>query len=151
MANRKARRLLCDETPLEDDTPCGYCRLLLGQTGLGKTVFEVDHIVPRCHAPELEFVVSNLVWACRRCNNKKGDDVDGCDEQSGKKLPLFDPRNDRWFGHFIGDPDGKIHGRSGTGRATVHRLAFNDEASVLRRRARGFEKSWWPAREGWLP
>lgn len=146
-----ARALLLDDTPLMDDTPCGYCRLPLGRTGLGKMVFDVEHVVPVHHAPELENVVSNLVWACRRCNGRKHGYVYGYDEQWGNILSLFDPRNERWFKHFMGASDGKIHGRSGAGRATVGRLDFNGEPSVLRRRAEGFAEIWWPARAGWLP
>lgn len=144
MANR-ARMILAAATPLKEDTPCSYCRLPLGETGLGKMAFEVDHIIPKSLAPQLKYVVSNLVWACRRCNHEKGSHVKGCDEQSGKMRPLFNPRSERWSDHFKGTKDGKIHGQSGTGRATAKRLAFNSEPSVLRRRERGYRESWWPA------
>ena len=39
------------------------------------------------------------------------------------------------------NPDGKIYGTTGVGRATSHRLCFNEEAVVLRHRADpGFQK-----------
>ena len=151
MASGRYRALLCDDTPLKEDTPCGYCRVLFGRASSGRVEFEADHIVPRSRDPLLANVVSNLVWACIRCNHKKADHVDGYDEQSEKMVSLFNPRKERWFRHFMGTSDGKIHGRSGWGRATAHRLAFNSEAVVLRHRERGFAERWWPARKGWLP
>lgn len=151
MASRGYRGTLCDDTPLEDETPCGYCRVPFGRASSGRVEFEVDHIVPQSLDSQLANEVSNLVWACIRCNRNKSSYVDGYDEQSERMLSLFNPRNERWFSHFMGTWDGKIHGRTGTGRATTHRLAFNSEPVVLRHRKRGFEENWWPAQAGWLP
>ena len=151
MVSRGYRGALSSDTPLEDATPCGYCRVPFGRTSSGRAEFEVDHIVPQSLDSRLTNEVSNLVWACIRCNRNKGGYVAGYDEQSAAILPLFNPRKDGWFEHFVGARDGKIHGRTGTGRATAHRLVFNSEPVVLRHRKRGFEENWWPAQAGWLP
>ena len=48
---------------------CVYCESVLEVTGY----LEVDHYVAKTVAPGLAFEWTNLLAACRRCNNAKGD------------------------------------------------------------------------------
>ena len=147
----KYRQILENDTPLDDDTPCGYCRLPMGKVLIGSIGFEAEHIIPQRHAPHLVNVPGNLVWACRRCNKEKGAHISGYDTKTGRNHRLFNPRKQSWRRHFVAIADGKIHGRTRAGRSTVNRLVFNIEASILRGRARGFAERWWPAPQGWRP
>lgn len=141
----KCRILLLSQRPLEECTPCGYCRLPFGHNGLGELGFETDHIKPKAHYAELTMEISNLTWACGRCNRKKADHVDGFDPQSGAFYSLFNPNEESWVRHFSGRPDGKIHGVTTKGRATSERLTLNTEPVLLELRAEGHAAGWWPA------
>ena len=145
------RRILEKDTPLEDETPCGYCRLRLSAVATGRSSFHAEHIIPRRLVPGLAKVPANLVWACSRCNYYKGGDVLGYDSETKRNQRLFNPRKQSWSRHFLDVSDGKMHGRSRAGRSTVHRLKLNCEPSVLRSRARGWAEGWWPAKRGWIP
>lgn len=141
----KYRILLLSIEPLERDTPCSYCRLPFGRNTLGSRGFEVDHIKPQSLYPKLASVVTNLAWACVRCNGKKSDHVDGFDPETRKFLPLFHPKKERWEQHFSGRSDGKVHGVTSTGRATGERLELNTEPILLELRSDGYAVEWWPA------
>lgn len=140
------RRLLLSRQPLEEDTPCGYCRLPFGRNGLGEYGFGVDHIKPKSRHPELVMEISNLTWACGRCNRKKSNYVEGFDPKSRAFYTLFNPNEEPWVRHFSGRPDGKIHGVTTTGRATGERLRLNVESLLLELRSEGYAAGWWPAR-----
>lgn len=141
----KYRSLLLSHQPLAERTPCGYCRLPFGRNGLGERGFEVDHIKPKRREPDLALEISNLAWACVRCNSKKSDHIDGVDSASRKMSQLFNPNQDFWKQHFSGHPDGKIHGMTAKGRATSERLKFNAEPFLLEFRSDLYAEKWWPA------
>lgn len=145
------RRTLEKDAPLGVETPCGYCRIPMGAGVTGSSGFHVDHIIPKGLAPDLINTPSNLVWACSRCNLKKGENVRGYDKRTRGNHRLFHPRKQSWRRHFVAVADGKIHGRTRAGRSTECRLAFNVEMSVLRCRAKGWADRWWPAPQGWRP
>lgn len=50
------------------DTPCAYCGATARQT---KHALEPDHFIPRSAGGSDE--ASNILWACHRCNQAKGD------------------------------------------------------------------------------
>ena len=145
------RQILEDDTPLDDDTPCGYCRMPMGEILIGSIGFEAEHIIPQKLAPHLVNMPENLVWACRQCNNKKGGHINGYDSQTKRNYRLFNPRKQSWRRHFAAVANGKIYGHTQAGRSSVARLAFNTVPSILRGRARGFAERWWPAPQGWRP
>ncbi len=86
--------------------------------------FTVDHVIPLVHGGSNAF--ENLALACFHCNRRKSDKRVGIDPDSGEKVPLFNPRRDRWSEHFIWSTDGLwIIGLTATGRATVATLDLN--------------------------
>jgi hypothetical protein len=66
---------------------------------------------------------------CVFCNLRKGPNLAGIDRASGKLVPPFNPRRDRWRDHF--EWQGPIlAGLSMIGRATIHVLNMNDPAAM---------------------
>lgn len=60
---------------------------------------QVDHIISRKHGGRSE--PENLAYACFRCNVWKGSDIGSLDPQTGRIVPLFHPRRQRWSAHFV--------------------------------------------------
>jgi hypothetical protein len=110
---------------------CEYCH---APEVIFNLPFEVEHIVPTSRdGPEDE---SNLALACRACNLYKSDQQSGVDEPTGKVVPLFHPRHDRWEEHFRVDPeDGSIQGLTPIGRVTVACLRMNRDVQREARRS----------------
>ena len=104
---------------------CEYCRLpdRIELTG----PFHVEHIVARQHGGTDD--LSNLAWACSRCNRHKGTNLSAVDPDSGKVVFLFNPRVENWEGHFE-IAVALILGTSAVGRATVQLLQMNAERRV---------------------
>ena len=69
--------------------------------------------------------LGNLALACHRCNLCKGPNLTAFDRQSGRIVPLFHPRRDRWTEHFAWRGP-RIEGLTAIGRATVLVLGMND-------------------------
>ena len=114
---------------------CEYCRAL--QEDLSLALFHVEHIVPRQHGgiddPE------NLALACNHCNLHKGPNLTGIDPESGRIIPLFNPRREAWEDHFLLDGL-EIGGRTPTGSVTARVLGMNTPTRIQLRaalRARG--------------
>ena len=77
------------------------------------------------------------------CVAVKGDRTQAIDPQTGESVPLFNPRTQHWFDHFIWQPDGtQIAGLTPCGRATVVALRLNNEHIVETRRF-WVEAGWW--------
>jgi hypothetical protein len=74
---------------------CEYCLLHEDDAYFSH---QVDHIISRKHGGHSE--LQNLAYACFRCNAWKGTDIGSVDPQSGRMVPLFHPRRDRWNEHF---------------------------------------------------
>jgi len=74
---------------------CEYCRSVEWLTGQR---YEIDHILPR----QLGGITTaeNLCWACSSCNRYKQAHIEAIDTQSGEKVPLYNPRIQRWSEHF---------------------------------------------------
>jgi hypothetical protein len=99
---------------------CEYCRL--PQVLVSPLAFHVEHIVPKKHDGTDQ--VENLALACYFCNLHEGPNLTGIDPRSGRIVPLFHPRQQRWLRHFRwAGPI--LLGRTATGRATVRVLAIN--------------------------
>ena len=118
---------------------CAYCRsplyLLPGSE-------HIEHIIPR--AAQGLTVEENLCLCCPRCNSRKGIHTKAIDPITGKRVPLFHPRQQRWGDHFRWTPRLlRIVGRTATGRATIHFLRLNDSRFL---RARQLWR-----RTGWSP
>jgi hypothetical protein len=92
--------------------------------------FNADHVVARQHSgPTRE---ENLAFACARCNRHKGPNVAGVEPETGRIVPLFNPRRDDWHTHFRWD-GALLHGVTATGRVTIHVLDMNHPDRVLLR------------------
>jgi hypothetical protein len=64
--------------------------------------------------------MSNLAWACPRCNLKKGPNLTTIDVETNQPTELFNPRTMEWIDHFI-IRDGFVLGRTACGRGTATR------------------------------
>jgi hypothetical protein len=101
---------------------CEYCH---APEAIFNVPFEVDHIVPLAKGGLDE--PSNWALACRACNLRKSDAVEGPDPATNQHVPLFNPREQRWKDHFSvqGEPPVRLEGKTPTGRATIERLQMN--------------------------
>ena len=91
--------------------------------------FTVDHVTPIDSGGSDD--LNNLALACFHCNRRKSNYVTGTDPDSGQQVALFNPRHDRWAGHFIWSPDGlHILGLTQTGRATIAILDLNRDRVI---------------------
>jgi hypothetical protein len=102
---------------------CEYCR---APEVIFNVAFEVEHIIPVAKGGLNE--LQNLALACRVCNLRKLDYIDGFDPISQQQVVrLFNPRTDVWDEHFVVRREAPflIEGRTSIGRATVERLQMN--------------------------
>lgn len=86
--------------------------------------FHVDHIISKKHDGTNDYI--NLAWSCFQYNVFKGTDIASYDLETGLLVPFFNPRTEKWDGHFIKD-DLYIRGITPVGRATVHILQLNHD------------------------
>jgi 5-methylcytosine-specific restriction endonuclease McrA len=77
---------------------CQYCGL--SQEGQEAT-FHVDHIVPRASGGPTR--AENLALACVSCSLRKEARRSGQDPRTGRTVPLFNPRRQRWADHIRWD------------------------------------------------
>jgi hypothetical protein len=106
---------------------CEYCRLPVAHV---LTPFQVDHIIAKKHRGMDD--LSNLAYACLRCNLHKQTDLTGIDERTKKLTKLFHHRRHKWERHFRFDGP-RLVGRTAVGRTTVQVLAMNDADRVALR------------------
>jgi HNH endonuclease len=98
---------------------CEYCEL--AQEGQEAT-FHIDHIVPVAAGGPT--VLENLALACVSCSLRKADHRSGRDPETGRSIPLFHPRRQRWDDHFRWQGV-RVVGLTPTGRATIATLQLN--------------------------
>jgi hypothetical protein len=106
---------------------CEYC-LISEAVTLYK--HEPDHIIPRQHGGET--IESNLALACMRCNRYKGTNIGSFDLITGKLVPLFNPRINKWSDHF-NLAGSIIQPLTGEARVTIKLLKLNEENRVAER------------------
>ena len=87
-----------------------------------EATFHIDHIVPIVDGGVTE--ESNLALACVSCSLRKEARRSAVDPRTGKIVPLFHPRRQRWSGHFRWR-GAWIVGITPTGRATIAALQLN--------------------------
>ena len=115
---------LREEVTLRSGNRCEYCGL--SQAGQEAT-FHVDHVVPRAAGGLTEG--GNLALACVSCSLRKSAKQFAPDPETGSRVPLFNPREQRWSDHFRWDGSMVIP-LSPTGRATVAALSMNRSLAV---------------------
>jgi 5-methylcytosine-specific restriction endonuclease McrA len=98
---------------------CEYCRL--AQAGQEAT-FHIDHIVPRAAGGTTR--PDNLALACVSCSLRKEARRSAVDPATGRTVPLFHPRRQRWLDHFRWRGV-RVIGRTPTGRATAAALRMS--------------------------
>ena len=88
--------------------------------------FTMEHIITQSDAGSDE--ADNLALACRNCNERRSNNQESTDPQTGEVVRLFNPRQDTWNEHFSWSAD-RLHivGVTAIGRATVRLLDMNDE------------------------
>lgn len=109
---------------------CEYCRCSTELTGYECTL---DHVIPESRGGTTVF--ENLAWCCFWCNSHKQAQVEALDGRTGRVVPLFNPRTDRWSDHFCWSLDGtRIRARTAVGRVTIRTVGLNRPALVRARR-----------------
>jgi hypothetical protein len=108
---------------------CEYCHF---PEAVAELRFQVDHVLAEKHGGQT--ALSNLAWACFRCNSHKGPNLAGLDERTGKMARLFNPRQEVWEDHFRWTGP-RLVGKTPVGRATVAVLCINRLDVVLLRRS----------------
>jgi 5-methylcytosine-specific restriction endonuclease McrA len=106
---------------------CEYCLVSDEDAYLS---YQVDHVIAEKH--EGPTVLDNLAWCCTECNRYKGADLTSTDPATGRIVPLFNPRTQRWRRHFRLN-SAVIEPLTARGRATVKLLRLNDELRVYER------------------
>ena len=102
---------------------CEYCH---SPERLSATRFTIEHLMPRSLGGS--DYLTNLALACRRCNERRSNFLEGVDPETKKRISLFNPRSQQWNDHFIWLGQGSvIGGLSAIGRATIVRLDLNDD------------------------
>lgn len=110
---------------------CEYCR---HPAMFACAPFVCDHVRPLIGGSGDTF--AELAWACPACNSHKYDKVGATDPKTGRVVPLFNPRRQKWLRHFDWSEDFLlIQGRTAIGRATVECLKSNRLELVNLRRA----------------
>jgi hypothetical protein len=80
-------------------------------------------------------VLDNLCLSCSSCNLSKGQATKAEDPQTGQETPLFNPRTQKWRGHFVWIDGGlRLQGITAVGRATIFRLKINQDRLVRARK-----------------
>jgi hypothetical protein len=92
---------------------CAYC-LRRERWELGRTEFEIDHLVPVARASDLARAYDNLLYTCDVCNSVKGI----------RALP--DPGLALLAGEVTVKADGRMVGRSREARRVIRVLGLDD-------------------------
>lgn len=105
---------------------CGYCGKHFKATLCDS---QIEHFIPKKKYPEYENKYSNLILACKVCNNKKRGDWPSEDPaknitDDGKK-GYVDPVEDEFDNHLERVADGNIIGKTNVGEYMVKRFGFN--------------------------
>jgi hypothetical protein len=108
----------------------GRCEYCLMPEAMGFFPHEVDHVVAQKHGGATH--QDNLALSCALCNKHKGTDLSSIDPETGRLVPLFHPRRDRWTDHFRIEK-GALLPRTASGRVTVRLLQLNHADRVEER------------------
>lgn len=104
---------------------CGYCGKHFKST---LSDSEIDHFIPQKKFPAYKNKYSNLVLACKVCNNKKRSDWPSEDPQKSitddEEKGYVDPATDEYDNHLIRCEDGNIIGITKIGNYMFKRLGF---------------------------
>jgi len=91
---------------------------------------EIDHIIAEKHGGRTE--TGNLALSCTLCNKHKGSDLASVDLETGKIVPLYHPRQDRWTEHLCFN-ETEFVPLTAVGRVTIRLLQLNRKDRVEER------------------
>jgi hypothetical protein len=116
---------------------CAYCLTHEGHNGWDAN-YCIDHFRPRKGAfgrPDLEHEYTNLYWACRECNEIKGD-IWPDEALMTQGFRFLDPcqQEDDHDAHWRTRPDGSFEPLTPAGTYTISHLRLNRETLQYRRR-----------------
>jgi len=118
MARKAVPRAIRRQVRDRANIHCEYCH---HPADYSTAPYICDHIQPRVRGADSS--LPDLAWSCPACNGHKYSNTHAPDPRTGRLVPLFSPRRQRWSRHFKWSADFLfIHGRTGTGRATVAAL-----------------------------
>lgn len=104
---------------------CGYCN----DSDIWRTVwFEIDHFVPQKYLKTIKDTdYSNLVYACRSCNNSKRANWPTGDELIHHKNDegFIDPCDDEYDKQFIRGTNGRIIHQTQLGKWMYYKLRLH--------------------------
>ena len=92
---------------------------------------QIEHIVSRKHGGASS--ADNLAYCCMRCNLWKGADIGSLSALTGKLIPFFNPRKDRWPDHFRLD-GAVIEPLTAEAEVTAKLLRLNSDKRIAERR-----------------
>lgn len=105
---------------------CGYCGKHFKATFCDS---QIDHFIPKKKYPEYANKYSNLVLACKVCNNKKRGDWPSKDPTKNitadGKEGYIDPATDEFDNHLEQSVDGNIIGKTDVGKYMAKRFGFD--------------------------
>jgi hypothetical protein len=104
---------------------CEYCGL--AQDDVSHLPFQIEHVTAKQHLGSND--PDNLALACERCNQHKGTNLSAIDPETGRVVPLFNPRLQRWSDHFR-IAGYRVVGLTEVGRAAVRLLQMNSDSRV---------------------
>jgi hypothetical protein len=108
---------------LVEERARGRCEYCGSPVWISSQPFNADHVIPRSKGGKT--TLDNLAFSCG-CNGCKGNRTHAIDPKSGRLVPLFNPRKQKWPHHFAWSADSLfIVGLTATGRATVELLQLN--------------------------
>lgn len=102
---------------------CVFCLVRERWFPMGHDAFSVEHLVPKCDAPDRECDYENLVYACCRCNSAKSD-----------VWPVLNPCEVAFADHLRVREDGQIKGLTTEGRKLIKVLRLDHPKLVKYRR-----------------
>ena len=92
----------------------------------------VEHIIPTARGGT--DALENLAASCGPCNFAKGAAMAGRDPATKARVPLFNPRLQRWDEHFVWGDDGMtLVGTTPIGAATIVALDSNQPLQLSAR------------------
>lgn len=105
---------------------CGYCGKHFKATFCDS---QIEHFIPKKKYPEYENKYSNLILACKVCNNKKRSDWPSADPTKNvtddRKKGYIDPATDEYDNNLKRCEDGSIIGITDVGKYMCNRLGFD--------------------------
>jgi hypothetical protein len=138
---RRVSRRLREKVARTAGYCCGYCRTPESIAGFR---LSIEHLIPESAGGET--IEENLWLACHACNEFKGSRVHSRDPETGRRQPLWNPRQQSWDDPFYWSDDGtEIIGATPCGRATVTALRLN-RPELVAARWLWVQVGWWPPR-----